>query len=103
MLTDEAYGHGMSNDLQQSQSLARCHGFLAVASDGPLGTVEQPLLPPDRNEPDFLVISVGRYVRRWPVVAVALVERVDPARRLVYLKGRAKRLARLPETLPLAI
>lgn len=83
--------------------LAHSHGFLAIATDGPVGTVEQPVFPPDRGEPDFLVLSIGRFLRRRPVVSVELVERVDPARRLIYLRGRAKRLARMPERLPLAI
>ena len=84
------------------QRLAVSHGFLVVASDGPIGEVETPLFPPDADEPDYLVIRTGAR-RRRPVVSTALVDHVDAARRLVFLRGSGKEIASLPEHLPLAI
>jgi hypothetical protein len=82
---------------------ARCRGFLAVASDGPLGEVEAPLFPPGGEEPDYLVVRMGGVLRRRrPVIATQLVEDIDPGRGLVFLSGRGEELARLPEYLPLA-
>jgi hypothetical protein len=69
-----------------------------------VGTIERPLFPPDRDEPDFLVVSARRrWRRRHPVVAVDLVEAVDRRRRRVYLRGSVDCLAALPEALPLAL
>ncbi len=78
-------------------------GFTVVASDGVVGVVETPLFPPDDTVPDFLVVRVGRLKPRRPVVAAALVESVDPAGRIVHLRGRREEILRLPEHLPLAI
>ncbi len=85
-------------------ALARSRGFLAVASDGPVGKVEAPLLPPDGDAPDFLVLRTRSiFLSRRPVVSVALVDDVDSARGLVFLRGRTKSIRRLPEHLPLAL
>jgi hypothetical protein len=84
--------------------LGTCSGFSAFAADGCVGTVEQPLFPPGRDEPDFLVVSARRRLRRrHPVVAVDLVESVDYRMRRVYLRGSVDCLAALPEALPLAL
>ena len=86
------------------QALARCHGFLAIGDDGPVGAVETPIFPPDRADPDYLVLRLGSVLRRRrPVVSTALVEDVDPRRGLLYLRGRKEDVAQLPEQLPLAI
>ncbi len=85
-------------------ALGRCHGYLAVANDGPVGTVETPLFPPDVDEPDYIVVRIQQGLRsRLPVVTAALVERVDPLRRLVYLRASGVEVAGQPEHLPLAI
>ena len=55
-------------------ALGRCHGYLAVANDGPVGTVETPLFPPDVDEPDYIVVRIQQGLRsRLPVVTAALV------------------------------
>lgn len=83
--------------------LATSHGFVAVAEDGPIGKVETPLFPPDSDEPDYLVVQTGSIRKKRPVIHTALVDHVDRRRRLVYLHGRGKEIAKLPEHLPLAI
>jgi hypothetical protein len=93
-----------SRTRESRSALARSQGFLAVASDGPLGRIEMTLCPADRDEPDYLVVRTGRVLRaRRPVLSASLVEEIDPQRRLVYLRGRADQLAELGEHLPLAI
>ena len=58
--------------------LAHCSGFRFEATDGLVGEVETPLFPPDAAEPDFLVVRTsGRARVCRPVVATALVERID--------------------------
>lgn len=83
-------------------NLARSHGYLVLASDGPVGVVETPLFPPDADEPDYLVVRRGRRLRsRRPVVHVSLVRRFEPG--VVVLRATADEVDRLPENLPLAI
>lgn len=89
---------------RERNALASCNGFLVEASDGEVGEVETPLFPPDRSEPDYLVLRVrGRLRVRRPVVATALVGEVDPCRRRVRVHGTKGQIERLPEHLPLAI
>ncbi len=89
---------------QGRHALARSQGFLAIASDGHLGAVEMTLSPPEREEPDYLVVRTGRFPRsRHPVVSAQLVEEIDPERRLIYLRGSVDQLAAFTEHLPLAI
>jgi hypothetical protein len=83
--------------------LAFTCGFAVEAEDGPVGVVETPLFPPDRREPDFLVLRVGRILPRRPVVRTALVEGVDAKTRIVRIRGRRAEIAHLPEHLPLAM
>jgi len=85
------------------RGLAWCHGFVAVASDGPVGEIERPLFPPDQDEPDYLIVRVGNLLGRKPVVATGLVESVDLRRKLVFLRGSGAEIIALPEHLPLAI
>jgi hypothetical protein len=86
------------------EALASCNGYLVEASDGEVGEVETPLFPPDRSEPDFLVLRVhGRLRVRRPVVATALVGEVDSRRRVVRVHGTKGQIEGLPEHLPLAI
>jgi hypothetical protein len=83
--------------------LSLSSGFAVEASDGEVGVVETPLFPPDDTVPDFLVLRVGRLNPRWPILASALVERVDVDARVVHVRARRDEIARLPEHLPLAI
>lgn len=82
--------------------LARSHGYVTVARDGVCGTVETPLFPPDRSEPDFVVLRMdGGRRPRYPVVSSALVEWVDPERELVFLGATRAELSVLPDRSPL--
>lgn len=84
--------------------LARCHGYLAVASDGPVGEIETPLFPPGADEPDYLIIRLARVLRpRMPVVWAGLVQDIDAERRLVFLDATREEIRHQPEHLPLAV
>jgi hypothetical protein len=84
--------------------LALSSGFAVEAGDGRVGVVETPLFPPDETTPDFLVLRVGGLLHaRRPILATALVERVDPHARIVHVRGSRSDILRLPEHLPLAI
>jgi hypothetical protein len=88
----------------EREALASCNGYVVEASDGLVGEVETPLFPPDRSQPDYLVLRIGGPVRvRRPVIAVALVEEVDSGERLVRVRGTKGQIESLPEHLPLAI
>jgi hypothetical protein len=90
-------------DAERGILLAASAGFAAVASDGVLGTVETPLFPPDAREPDFLVLRIRvRSRTRRPIVSTALVEDVDPDRRVVRLGLSHTDVAGLPEHVPIA-
>ena len=91
-------------DSRSRLALAFCSGFEAEAADGPVGVVETPLFPPSGDAPDFLILRTGGPLRhRRPVVAIALVEDVDPTARVVRFHGSKQEIERLPEHLPLAI
>lgn len=78
-------------------------GDAVVASDGRLGRVER-VIRSESRAPVYLVVSVGRAVRRrYPVLPFTLVEAVDWRRRSVRVLGRRRTLQRLPETLPLVL
>lgn len=78
-------------------------GDAVVATDGLLGRVER-VVSSESRAPVYLVVSVGRAVRRrYPVVPCTLVEAVDPRRRSIRVLGRRRTLRRLPETLPLVL
>jgi hypothetical protein len=84
--------------------LGLCSGFTVEASDGPVGIVETPIFPPDETAPDFLVLRVGgRLHPRRPVLATALVESVDPHRRVLHVRASREDILHLPEHLPLAV
>jgi hypothetical protein len=88
----------------EREALASCYGYLVQASDGRVGEVETPLFPPDGSEPDYLILRTGGALRaRRPVLATALVEKVDPARRIIRVYGTKGQIQSLPEHLPLAI
>jgi hypothetical protein len=87
-----------------SDPLSRCHGYLVIARDGLCGAVDTPIFPPDGGEPDYIVIRTGGRVHpRFPIVAAALVDGVDPHRELVYLDLDKDEVGQMPEHLPLAI
>jgi hypothetical protein len=89
---------------REREALASCSGYVVEATDGRVGEVETPLFPPDRGEPDYLVLRVrGRTGIRRPVLATALVDKVDRRRRLVCVGGTKGQIKSLPEHLPLAI
>lgn len=82
--------------------LGTCHGFLVVAADGPCGSIETPLFPPDCSDPDFFVVRVtGRSGRRRVIVPAGLVQQVDSDAQTVRVSGTRAELRRLPEMLPL--
>lgn len=88
----------------EREALASCNGYFVQASDGRVGEVETPLFPPDRSEPDYLVLRIGGALGvRRPVLATALVEEVDPRRRVIRVHGTKGQIENLPEHLPLAI
>ena len=92
----------MTGQEDSGRLLAGCHGYLVAASDGLLGEVETPVFPPDSREPDYLVVRVGSEGRsRLPVISIALVQEVNPDRRLVRIRGTREELAGLPENLPI--
>ena len=93
----------MDGDADIEALLSLSSGFVVEASDGAVGVVETPLFPPDDTAPDFLVVRVGRLHPRRPILASALVERVDVTARVVHVRGRRDEIARLPEHLPFAI
>jgi len=78
-------------------------GDTVTAEDGCLGHVER-LVRTEAHTPAYLVVRAGRTLRRkYPVVPVSLIARVDPRRRLVELRGRRDTIRRLPETLPFVL
>lgn len=83
-------------------SLASCQGFLAIASDGPVGEIAALLFPPDSAEPDFLVISAGSAPHhKRPIVPAGLVTEVNSPQRIVRLGARGDEVMRAPERLPI--
>jgi hypothetical protein len=90
-------------DANAERALRSCAGFRVEAADGVVGEVETPLFPADAAAPDYLVVRTtarGRF--RRPVIPSALVVRIDPARRVVIVRGRQHEIAMLAEHLPLA-
>jgi hypothetical protein len=88
----------------ERESLASCNGYVVQASDGRVGEVETPLFPPDRSEPDYLVLRIGGHLGiRHPVLATTLVEEVDSRRRVIRVSGTKGQIEKLPEHLPLAL
>jgi hypothetical protein len=78
-------------------------GDTVVADDGILGQVEH-VARSEAEEPVYLVVRVGRLLRRrYPVVPIAVVTRVDSGRRIVEVRGHRDDVRRLPEALPLVL
>lgn len=78
-------------------------GDTVVAADGALGRVDR-VISLESSTPVFLVVAVGRLVRRrYPVLPWSLVRAVDRARRRVYVDGHGSSLARLSESVPIVL
>jgi hypothetical protein len=74
---------------------------IVYAEDGALGRVER-VVTSESSAPAFLVVAVGRFLRRrHPVIPWSFVRAIDRSRRRVYVEGRSGSLARFPETLPI--
>ena len=68
-----------------------------------MGEVVTPLFPRDAAVPDFLIVKTSSRARiRRPVVATAVVERIDLTRKVIGLRGNEREIKGLPEHLPLA-
>lgn len=94
--------HGLADP--EREALASCTGYLVEASDGRVGEVEMPLFPPDRSDPDYLVLRGDRPLSlRRPLVSTELVKEVDPFHRRIRVRGTRRQIQSLPERLPLAI
>jgi hypothetical protein len=91
--------------MAHKSNLKSCEGFHVLAEDGLVGEVEQPLVQPDRSDPDFLVVRLPRHRlrTRLPVVSTALVSGFDLTRRLIWVRGSRRDIASLPEHLPMAL
>jgi N-acyl homoserine lactone hydrolase len=88
----------------EREALASCAGYVVEASDGRVGEVEMPLFPPDRSDPDYLILRGDRLLSlRRPLVATELVKEVDPHQRRIRVRGTRREIQSLPERLPLAI
>lgn len=86
------------------EALVSCSDFVVEASDGRVGKVEQPIFPPDRSEPDYLVLRAGGLLSlRRPLVATELIEDVDIRGRRIRVRGTRAEIESLPQRLPLAI
>lgn len=78
-------------------------GDLVYAEDGAIGTIDH-VIESEGRVPIFLVVAVRRFLRRrYPVIPWSFVTTVDRARRSVYVEGERESLARLSETLPIAL
>lgn len=88
----------------EREALASCSGYIVEATDGRVGEVELPLFPPDRSDPDYLILRTdGLLSLRRPIVATALVEDVDIRERRIRVRGTRGQIESLPQRLPLAI
>jgi hypothetical protein len=102
MLKRQAYRRDMRLESRKSDPLLSCHGYIVIADDGWLGTVETPLFGSDSSEPDYLVVrtQIDGLARR-ALVPASLVRRVEVDDDLVHVQGNVWELSRLPTSLPL--
>ncbi len=78
-------------------------GDSVVADDGAVGRVEQ-ILRSETNEPMFVVVAVrSRLRRRYPVLPLRLLGRVDRRRDVVHARGRCASIKQFSEELPLLV
>ena len=92
----------MSASHPDDRRLHRSHGYLVVAHDTEVGTVETPLYPVSARDPDFLVVRTAEEIPgTFRVLPASFVEAVDEERRTVTLWIEADDIRSLPERLPL--
>jgi hypothetical protein len=77
-------------------------GDIVLARDGAVGRVER-VVRTERGVPHHVVLTVGRVLRRHPVVPCELITRVDRAGAVVRVRGRRGTIRSLPEAMPLVI
>ncbi len=83
--------------------LAGCHGYVVVAADGPIGSVETPVFFGVSREPDFLIVRVAGSMRgTFRIVSTGSVKDVAVERAALTLGMTSREVASLPEVLPLA-
>jgi hypothetical protein len=73
-----------------------------VARDGAVGHVER-VLRTEQGVPHHVVLSVGRLLRRHPIVSCALITRVDREGGVVRVRGDRRAIAALSEAMPIVI
>jgi hypothetical protein len=72
----------------EREALASCSGYVVEATDGRVGQVELPLFPPDRSEPDYLILRADGFLSlRRPLIATTLIEYVDTRERRIRVRG----------------
>jgi hypothetical protein len=82
--------------------LARCNGFLALASDAPLGEVETPVFAADCDEPDYLLVQLSQAGGGTAIVPTSLVAIVEAEPRRLVLRASLAEVLQLPARLPVA-
>lgn len=80
--------------------LARCNGFLALASDAPLGEVETPVFAADCDEPDYLLVRLSEAGGGTAVVPTSLVAVMEVEPRRLRLRASLAEILQLPARLP---
>jgi hypothetical protein len=102
MLKRRAYRRIMGLESRDGETLADCHGYIVLADDGLLGTVEEPAFGgPDSSQPGYLVVRAPSHgLTRRVFVPASMVCRLDVDDELVYVQGRVWELSRLPKPLP---
>ncbi len=91
----------MGLESRDGETLADCQGYIVLADDGLLGTVEAPVVGPDSNQPGYLVVRAPSHgLTRRVFVPASMVCRIDVDDELVYVQGRVWELSRLPKPLP---
>jgi hypothetical protein len=82
--------------------LARCNGFLALASDAPLEEVETPVFAADCDEPDYLLVRLSHAGGGTAVVPTSLVAIIEAEPRRLKLRASLAEVLQLPARLPVA-
>lgn len=89
-------------DSDMRNLLARCNGFVALASDAPLGEVETPVFAADCDEPDYLLVRLSEAGGGTAIVPTSLVAIVEAEPRLLILRASLAEVLELPARLPVA-